>query len=181
MGRPIAQEVPMPNEKFTDKAAHLVDEHTEPEHGRKYATSDAPPSEDELKVEQQQEMADAWTGPGVGAMTGSMGKGLVFGALVGGLIGALIFAPFGFIPIGDVAVGWRILLFAVIGALAGGTAGAMYFGGRMPELEGETVNADGSPGVGTAARDPGTDDRGRPSAEPASGHERAEPVDDDVR
>jgi hypothetical protein len=161
-GRADRQEVVMPQDRITDKAEHFVDDLTEPEHGRKYATSDSPPSEGELKVEQQQEMAQAWTGPGVGAMSGSMGKGLVFGALVGGLIGALIFAPFGFIPVAEVAVGWRILLFAVIGALAGGTAGAMYLGGRMPELEGETVNADGSPGVGTTPRDPGTDDRGRP-------------------
>jgi hypothetical protein len=34
-------------------------------------------------------------------------------------------------------------------------------GGRQPELEGETVDADGRPSVGTTLRDPGTDARGR--------------------
>jgi hypothetical protein len=34
-------------------------------------------------------------------------------------------------------------------------------GGREPELEGETLDADGRPSIGTTLRDPHTDPRGR--------------------
>jgi hypothetical protein len=37
----------------------------------------------------------------------------------------------------------------------------MYFGGRVPELQGETVDADGRPSVGSTPRDPNSDERGR--------------------
>jgi hypothetical protein len=37
----------------------------------------------------------------------------------------------------------------------------MYLGGREPELEGETLDADDRPSIGTTLRDPHTDARGR--------------------
>ena len=55
----------------------------------------------------------------------------------------------------------RIVVVVLAGALAGGTAGALYLGGREPELEGETLDADGRPSIGTTLRDPRRDDRGR--------------------
>ena len=54
-----------------------------------------------------------------------------------------------------------LLVAAIIGAVGGGTVGALYWGGRLPELEGEMNDADNRPSVGTTLRDPNTDDRGR--------------------
>jgi hypothetical protein len=113
-----------------------------------------------LRRQQQDEAAGVRVGPGVPGMTGGMWRGLVGGALVGGALGATLFLPLALVPFMTPA--WlRLLLVVVAGALAGGTAGALYAGGRVPELEGEAVDADGRPSVGTTPRDPHTDPRGR--------------------
>jgi hypothetical protein len=44
---------------------------------------------------------------------------------------------------------------------AGGVGGALYLAGPEPELEGETLDADDRPSIGTTLRDPHTDARGR--------------------
>jgi len=147
--------------KIVERVEHVIDEQTEPEHGRKYAAAPGPATEHDLVAEQHTEMQTSWAGPGVPVMTDAMWKGLLLGSLLGGAIGAVLFAPLGFLPIGDIATGWRVFWMALIGALAGGTAGALYYGGRLPELEGEVTDADGRPGVGSTPRDPGTDERGR--------------------
>jgi hypothetical protein len=55
-----------------------------------------------------------------------------------------------------------VLACALVGAFAGATGGAVYWGGRLPELEGEVTSADNSPsGSGSSLSDPRTDDRGR--------------------
>jgi len=151
----------MKKPKIVDEVEHRVDEKTEPPHGQKYAHHDGPLSGAELEQQQYDEMQGAWAGPGMPAMTDAQWKGGLLGSLVGGAIGALLFLPFAFIHMGSLGVGWRILVVAVIGALAGGTAGALYLGGRQPELEGEVMDADGRPADGTSLRDPHTDRRGR--------------------
>ena len=93
--------------------------------------------------------------PAAAPMTSAQAHGFWFGALVGGAIGVVVFGLIGLIPFTDLDVGWRVLITAIVGALTGGTIGAVYFGGRMPELEGETNDADGSPAIGTSQRDPG--------------------------
>ncbi|HEX8805023.1 MAG TPA: hypothetical protein VF743_12545, partial [Acidimicrobiales bacterium] len=113
-----------------------------------------------LRREQQEEAAGAWAGPGVPTMTGGQFHGLLLGSLVGGALGALLFLPLALVPVVD-EVWVRVLVVVLTGALAGGTVGALYMGGREPELEGETLDADGRPSVGTTLRDPGTDPRGR--------------------
>jgi hypothetical protein len=129
----------------------------------------------ELYRRQREEGADHTWG-GLTLMTAGQAKGAVFGALMGGLIGGLLFWPFGFISWGtDVGLGLRILTTAIIGVLAGSTAGVMYWGGRMPELDGETLSGDGRPGSGTSPADPNTDERGRPTA----GHDHAPTRPDD--
>lgn len=115
---------------------------------------------DALEGQQRQEASQAWAGPGLPASSDAQWKGLLIGSLVGGAIGLVLLLPVAFIPFGFSLTG-RLLMCGIIGALAGGTAGALYFGGRMPELEGETVDADGGPSVGSSARDRRTDDRGR--------------------
>lgn len=93
-------------------------------------------------------------------MTRGQWRGAVLGGVAGGIIGALVLLPLAFTGLLD-AVPMRILVVAIIGAVAGATAGAVYWGGRLPEMKGETTDADGRPSVGTSLRDPGTDERGR--------------------
>ncbi len=95
------------------------------------------------------------------ASTDAQAKGLGIGSLIGGAIGLLLFLPLALIPIAGLSLSGRLLICAIAGALAGGTGGAMYMGGRKPELEGETIDADGRPSVGSTLRDPGTDSQGR--------------------
>lgn len=116
---------------------------------------------DALESEQRGDSDHVWAGPGVPASTDGQVKGLVMGSLVGGAIGLALLLPLAFIPIGGLELGGRLIVCAIAGALAGGTAGAMYFGGRVPELQGETVDADGQPSVGSTPRDPRSDARGR--------------------
>ena len=148
----------MEESKMVRRAEEALDERTAPPSGeRKYADGTDTSA---LRTEQRDEAADSWVGPGVPAMTDAQAKGFFVGSLAGGLIGAVVFLPLALIPFLD-PVGWRILLVALAGAFAGGTAGALYMGGREPELEGETLDADGRPSIGTTLRDPHTDPRGR--------------------
>ena len=114
-----------------------------------------------LESEQRRESDEAWAGPGVPASTDGQAKGLVIGSLLGGAIGLVLLLPLAFIPVSGLSLTGRLILCAIVGALAGGTAGAMYFGGRVPELQGETMDADGRPSVGSTPRDPRSDSRGR--------------------
>lgn len=144
------------------RVEELIDDVTAPEHPRKYATSDAPATSQDLRDEQRRETENM--GP-----FGTQGQrqGIVGGGAIGGVIGALLFLPVGFVSWGaDIGAGARFATMAAIGFLVGATAGAVYWGGRLPELEGETVNADNTPGGGTSMRDPRTDERGRPSDRP---------------
>ena len=147
---------------LVDRAEELLDEHTRPEHPRKYADHDGDATWDDLREEQYRETTRQAPNLGpVGVVTEAQGHGFFYGALVGGLVGALVMWPFGFIEWGEVVLGWRIFSCALIGAIAGGAVGAVYFAGRLPELEGETTGAHNQPGSSTTLRDPGTDDRGR--------------------
>jgi hypothetical protein len=146
--------------KVVGSVEQNLDERTRPDHGRKYAAHGGRPTVRDLEREQEAETEATLAGPGV-MMTPSMAKGMATGSLIGGLVGAVVLGLIGLIPIVDMAVGWRVLMFAAIGAVAGGTAMAMYMGGRMPELDGEARNSDNSPGVGTTMRDRRTDERGR--------------------
>lgn len=143
-------------------AEDKIDRATQPDDRNKYA-----PRPDEagdlgaLESEQRREGDRAWAGPGVPASSDSQWKGLVIGSLVGGIIGLVVLLPLGFIPVSGLSLTGRLLICGIAGALAGGTAGALYLGGRMPELQGETVDADGRPSVGSTPRDPRSDSRGR--------------------
>lgn len=88
-------------------------------------------------------------------------KGILVGSLLGGIIGLVVLLPLAFIPIAGFPLVGRLIVCGIVGALAGGTAGVVYFGGRMPELQGETVDAGGRPSRGSTPRDSRTDDRGR--------------------
>jgi hypothetical protein len=155
-------------------AAAAADHLTEPEHARKYATRDDVSADVGAATrEQREETEDGWVGPGVPVMTQAQTKGLAVGIVVGGAIGALLFLPVTLIPMGELAAGWRLLIVAIVGALAGGTIGVVYLGGRMPELEGETVDAEGRPDMGTPRVIPApiSEADGPPSGERGAGAE----------
>jgi hypothetical protein len=150
--------------KWVQRTEEAIDDRTAPAPGeRKYAAGPRAQTADRgaLRREQQEEAAQAWAGPGFGAMTDAQARGFIVGSILGGLCGALLFLPLGFIGWGDISLPWRLGLAAVCGAFAGGVGGALYLGGRRPELEGETLDADDRPSIGTTLRDPHTDARGR--------------------
>jgi hypothetical protein len=119
------------------------------------------PEEPQGLVEHQQaELEHLHTVAPSAPMTRGQWHGFWVGTLVGGGIGLVLGAVVGLVPFADLAIGWRVLITAVAGAVAGGTAGAVYFGGRVPEIEGEMTDADGKPAIGSSPRDPSTDSTG---------------------
>ncbi len=135
------------------QAHDLADRVSPRNEGPKYADQpDQRGDTEALESEQRREADDSWAGPAVGAASDAQFKGLLIGSIVGGAIGLVLFLPLALIDLGLSPVG-RLLLVAIVGALVGGTAGALYMGGRMPELEGETVDADGQPSRGSTPRD----------------------------
>jgi hypothetical protein len=147
---------------LVEKAEDAIDRRTAPRPGeRKYATGARARTTDRdaLRREQQDEIAQSWYG--LGFLTDGQFKGGVRGVIAGAVIGAVLFLPLGFIPWSGVALGWRLGIAALCGALAGGTALAIALGGREPELEGEMQDVDGRPSIGTTLRDPHSDARGR--------------------
>lgn len=147
---------------WISRSEEVIDEHTARDPGdRKYAAgADAHTTDpDVLRHEQQEEAAQSWFG--LGFLTDAQFKGGAVGVVAGGLIGALLFLPLGLLSWGGLALGWRLAIAAVCGALAGSTGLAIYLGGREPELEGEMQDVDGRPSIGTTLRDPHSDERGR--------------------
>lgn len=146
-----------------DAVEQRIDEGTASEHPRRYADSDRPTNDPQvLQHETRREIDGVVAGPGVPAMTGPMWKGLIIGSVLGGAIGAVLLAPLALlVDMGDVALWVRLLIVGGIGAVGGGAAGAHYWGGRLPELSGESLDADNTPSAGSTLADPGTDARGR--------------------
>ncbi len=141
-----------PKPDLVRSAEDKIDEVTDPgRRGEDARVSDRPADVASLEEEQRTESGSS----------NAQSKGLVVGILVGGLIGLLVMLPLAFIPIGGLALVGRLLICGIVGAFAGGTAGAVYLGGRMPELEGETVDSGGRPSRGSTPRDSRSDSRGR--------------------
>lgn len=140
-----------------------IDTATASDHPRAHADSDRPTDDPGvLQQETFREIDGAVAGPGVPVMSAPMWKGLVVGSVGGGVLGALLLAPMAFlVEMGDLALWARLLIVAAIGAVAGGTIGSHYWGGRLPELSGESLDADNTPSAGSSLADPHTDARGR--------------------
>jgi hypothetical protein len=144
------------------RTERAIDRRTAPRPGeRKYAPAERAHATDPqtLRREQQDEVAESWFG--LGFLTDAQFKGAVAGIVAGAVVGAVLFLPLGLVPFAGLALGWRLGIAALCGALAGSTALAVYLGGREPELEGEVQDADDRPSVGTTLRDPRRDRRGR--------------------
>ena len=145
-------------ENLTEDARRSAVEHAKYDDGR------AGTERERLEHEQLEEANESWPVFGAGPMTDGMAKGFAFGSVVGGVVGMLIALPFAFFLFPGISLGLRLAIFLVAGALAGGTAGAIYFGGRVPELDGELIDSDGRASDGTTLRDPDTDTMGRSRA-----------------
>jgi hypothetical protein len=148
--------------ELVDKAEKALDRRVAPPvTERKYASGAGAHTTDRpaLRREQQDEVAQSWFG--LGFLTDAQFKGGVAGIVAGAVIGAVLFLPLGLVAWSGLALGWRLAIAALCGALAGSTALAIYLGGREPELEGEMQDVDGRPSIGTTLRDPHSDARGR--------------------
>jgi hypothetical protein len=146
---------------IVERTEQAIDRRTAPRPGeRKYAPAErGPTTRGELRREQQEEVAESWFG--LGFLTDAQFKGAVMGIVAGAAIGAVLFLPLGLVPWAGLALGWRLGIAALCGAVAGSTALAVYLGGREPELEGEMQDLDDRPSIGTTLRDPRSDPRGR--------------------
>lgn len=156
------------SESTTDRAERWVDEHTGAEPGSApapaYRDADAPVTDArEARIEQEREAASGFATalPTALPMTRGQSQGLLVGGLVGGIVGAVLLAPLGLVDWVELSTGVRIAMFALAGFLGGATAGAVYAGGRVPELEGESTDADGTPSAGSTLADGATDEHGR--------------------
>jgi hypothetical protein len=139
-----------------ERAEEWLDETTTPAGNRPKGLEDAhaEPTVEELRREQRREAAGATLAHTEGHLHGALGGALVFGA-IGLLLGLIV--GFTFFDADSPA---RFVMPAVITVFAA-WIGVVYWGGRTPELENETMSTSGEPQDGTTPRDPSTDARGR--------------------
>lgn len=96
-----------------------------------------------LSGEMREELDHTIAGPGnVGPFTEEMSKGMSVGVLAGGLIGLVLALPFAAIDFGGMAAWTRLLVVALAGALAGGTAGWVIGGGFGAKRDDEALAAE---------------------------------------
>ena len=83
-----------------------------------------------LRSEMQEEARHTVFAAGnIGPFTKEMSYSIVFQVLMYSLLGALIVFPFGFIPIGGVSLGARLLIAVIAGGFAGAVIGFVLGGG----------------------------------------------------
>ncbi|MEO6318357.1 MAG: twin transmembrane helix small protein [Acidimicrobiales bacterium] len=137
------------------KAESWLDEKTKPDVDRPKGLQDASadPTVAELRREQRQEIENVTFG------TEGQTRGALFGSLAFAAVGLVLGALIGFLLFDGDSPGRTVV--PVMVALFAGVMGFVYWGGRVPELENETMSTTGAPGSSSTPRDPGNDDRGR--------------------
>lgn len=108
------------------------------------ATEQPRPNRPDIAAQRAETGAAGTVGPDLSAIPEPMTRGLVRGSIVGGVIGAVALAPLALIDIGDLAVLVRLVIVMIIGAVAGSTVGAVFFGGAVAELEDDDSAGDAS-------------------------------------
>lgn len=79
-----------------------------------------------IRGEMQDEMEQSWISPQFGvAYTKESAKSLAGVSIVAVIIGVVIMLPFAAVPIGGLALGWKLLIMAVVGAVLGITVGTI--------------------------------------------------------
>jgi len=141
--------------KPVEKAEAWLDDKTMPEGNRPKGLEDTEgaPSVDELRREQRREIENVTFG------TEGQTRGAFFGALAFAAVGLIIGVLVGLVLFDGDSPGRFVV--PVVVTLFAGVMGFVYWGGRTPELENETMSASGEPGSSSTPRDPRTDDRGR--------------------
>lgn len=122
----------------------------------------------------QRDADDVAPGLAVGVITGPQARGVVAFGAIGLMVGLVIGGLVALIPIADWSYLARLALFGGIGAFGGLIAGAVYGGGREPEIEGDVDNhleVDGQ-------RDPG--DRSDPAVRQQPQGLRTPHIDEDM-
>lgn len=76
-------------------------------------------------------------GIGLGVATASQARGAATWTAVGAVGGAVLGALIGLIPMADLSLGTRELIWIIVGVLTGSTIGFVFGGGRQPEIEGD--------------------------------------------
>lgn len=97
--------------------------------------------------EQRREIdaAGSFLGPTALMATDGQGRGMLIGGAIGAVVGAVLFVPLGLLDLINLDLLARVIIFSGCGAIAGGIAGAVFGGGRVPELEGEATDVDAAP------------------------------------
>lgn len=90
---------------------------------------------EDLHVDQVDETHEVASTPTLPALPEPMWRGLVRGVLLGALLGVVVLVPFGFITIDGLSLTSRLLTLAVVGAVGGGVAGAVYCAGAVAEAD----------------------------------------------
>ena len=133
-----------------------IDDATRTEGGRPKGLEDAGevPTVDELRREQRREILHTQY-----VHTQGQTHGAIVGGIVFGIIGLILGAVIGLVAFdGDSPARFVV---PVVVTLFAGWVGVVYWGGRTPELENETMTIYGEPEDGTTPRSPGNDERGR--------------------
>jgi len=97
----------------------------------------------------RRDAADVAPGLAVGVVTGPQARGVVAFGAIGLMVGLVVGGIVALIPIADWSYPARLALFGAIGAFGGLIAGAVFGGGREPEIEGDVDNrleVEGRPG-----------------------------------
>jgi hypothetical protein len=90
-----------------------------------------------VRSEMRAELDNSVPGNAVpGVVTREMARGSMVGAVLGGMIGLLCALPFAAFDLGDLGVGARLLIVAIVGVVVGATLGWVVgggFGAKRPE------------------------------------------------
>jgi len=95
-----------------------------------------------MVVHQQRSESDKTLMSPVAIFTPAQAKGATLWGLIGIVVGAVVLGVVGlFVTLGDLERFMSVIVWAFIGALAFGSAGFVYGGGRQPEVDGEITKA----------------------------------------
>ncbi|HEX2088303.1 MAG TPA: hypothetical protein VHI54_00005 [Actinomycetota bacterium] len=102
-----------------------------------------------LRGEMREEVDHTVAGPGpVGPYTKEMTKGLVRSHILWVPIGIVVALPLAFIPIGDTSLGFRLVLWGIVGAIAAAVAALAIGGGLSAKGPSEPMAAERGVTVG---------------------------------
>lgn len=97
----------------------------------------APQAEvDQRRAQQAHQVDDLAGTPTTPVVPKQMMSGMLKGALIGAVVGAVVLSPLALVPILDLPAMSRLIICLVVGAVAGGTMGAVFLAGAR----GETTN-----------------------------------------